>query len=299
MKPLYNIVTSCDNGFAQHASVMLASLFSHHPNCSFQVFILVPVDFSEENALKVVASVNTDSSAIKIIRVADNRVSDLKIDGHVTSATYLRLRMGDLLPATLGRVVYLDSDIIINGNVTELFEVDLLGFPFGAVPDAWVDQAKEVRTKIGLDANARYFNCGVLVIDLPRWIYVKLEERALSYCRSHPDAITYWDQCALNHVVNGKFYLLDEKWNFQSTSSRSGLNSALIVHFTGAVKPWHIMCAHPLKHLYFKYSKKTVWMDFKPHWTHVDSKALIKRALGPTMSRAAAITARKFRSVLR
>jgi lipopolysaccharide biosynthesis glycosyltransferase len=64
-------------------------------------------------------------------------------------------------------VLYLDSDIIIHGDITELFEMDLLGFPFGAVPDALTDKDREIRTKIALDGNAHYFNGGVLLIDLP------------------------------------------------------------------------------------------------------------------------------------
>jgi hypothetical protein len=65
---------------------MLASLFSHHPNCSFQVFILVPIDFFEENLSRVMASFDGDL-AVKIIRMSDDVINGLKIDGHVTSAT--------------------------------------------------------------------------------------------------------------------------------------------------------------------------------------------------------------------
>jgi lipopolysaccharide biosynthesis glycosyltransferase len=292
MRLSYNIVTACDNEFAQHTTVMLASLFSHHPDCSFQVFILVPADFLEETASKVIASFNGNFGALKIIRVSDDVTSDLKIDRHVTGATYLRLRIGELLPAKLDRVLYLDSDIIITGDVTELFEMDLLGFPFGAVPDAVVDGYREVRAKIGLGANAYYFNAGVLLIDLPRWRSLNIGVRAINYCRSNRDAITFWDQCALNHVANGGFYVLDEKWNFQSHSSVDKLPSALIIHFTGELKPWHFMCTHPLKHLYFEFLKQTAWMDFKMRWTY---RELIKRILGPAMSRAALAAARRIR----
>jgi lipopolysaccharide biosynthesis glycosyltransferase len=295
MKPSYNIITTSDNGFAQHTGVMLASLISNNPDCSFQVYILVPVDFSAENVSKIVASFDDNFDAVRFIQVPDDLVNDLKIDGHVTSATYLRLYIGALLPAALGRVLYLDSDIIIRGDITKLFHMDLLGFPFGAVPDPTADADRKIRTKISLDATARYFNGGVLLIDLPRWRSFDIEARAISYCRSNEDAITYWDQCALNHVVNGQFYVLDEKWNFQSKSSARHLRSALIIHFTGAIKPWHPRCEHPLKDLYFEYVKTTPWMNFTLHQTHRD---LIWRMLGPSMYRAAAATFRRIRSGL-
>jgi lipopolysaccharide biosynthesis glycosyltransferase len=300
MKPSYNIVTACDNEYAQHATVMLASLCSRHPHCSFQVFVLVPSDFPDETASKVFASLEGNFCAIKIIRVSDDVTDDLKIDGHVTTATYFRLRIDELLPATLERVLFLDPDMVITGDVTELFSMDLLGFPFAAAPDLFVEvYRKEIRTKIALSANAPYFNAGVLLVDLPRWRSLNIGARAIDYCRSNRDSVTYWDQCALNHVANGRFYLLDEKWNFQTnsvfqTQSAHKLHSASIIHFTGDLKqkPWHFLCTHPLKHLYFESLRTTAWADFKVHWTHRD---LIKRILGPTMSRAAVAAARRIR----
>ena len=297
MKRSYNIVTACDDDFAQHTTVMLASLFSHHQECSFQVFILVPSDFLEETASKIIASFNTNVR-LEIIRVSNDAVSELKVDGHVTKAAYFRLRIGELLPATLKRVLYLDPDIIVTGDVTELFETDLLDFPFGAVPDLFVElYRREIRSKIELSEGAHYFNSGVLLIDLPRWRSLNIGGRAITYCRSNRDAITFWDQCALNHAANGRFYVLDQKWNFQTnsvfqTESSARLHSAKIVHFTGKLKPWHFLCTHPLKHLYFESLKKTAWADFKVHRTHRD---LIKRILGPTMSRAAVAAARRIR----
>jgi lipopolysaccharide biosynthesis glycosyltransferase len=297
MKRSYNIVTACDDAFAQHTTVMLASLLSRHQECSFQVFILVPSDFLEETASKIIASFGANLRP-KIIRVSDEAVSELKVDGHITKAAYFRLRIGELLPATLERVLYLDPDIIITGDVTELFETDLLDFPFGAVPDLFVEvYRREIRAKIELSESADYFNDGVLLIDLPRWRSLNIGARAITYCRLNRDAITFHEQCALNHVANGRFYILDEKWNFQTnsvfqTDSSAQLRSAKIVHFTGELKPWHFLCTHPLKHLYFESLRTTAWTDFKVHWTHRD---LIKRILGPTMSRAAVAAARRIR----
>ena len=283
MKPSYYIVTSCDNGFAQHTSVMLASLFSHHPNHRFQVFVLAPMQFSSENVSKILGSA-TDKSSINVVQAPDDALGELKIDGHITSVTYFRLRIEQLLPAKVKRVLYLDSDIIIRGDISELLDIDLLGFPFGAVPDVLQDKDKRIRAKIGLNPTARYFNAGVLVIDLPRWRADRIGGRAIEYCRTSRDSITWWDQCALNHVVNGQFYILDEKWNAQSDSSKSQLRSAPIIHFTGPFKPWHFRCVHPSKHLYFEFLKKTAWADFKVRWTYRD---LILRVIGPEIPRAA------------
>ena len=117
--------------------------------------------------------------------------------------------MDKLVPASIGRVIYLDSDILINGPLDELWAVDLQNFIIAAVSDPLVSHNKPLRDQIGkrirLAPTSTYFNAGVLVIDLCRWRNARLGERALDFVLDYPDMITFWDQCALNHVVNGQF----------------------------------------------------------------------------------------------
>src|SRR5690606_27709269 len=88
----------------------------------------------------------------------------------VSSMTYARIRLQESLSDSIERVIFLDSDILVLGDLGELARVDLGGQPLGAVPDAHVDDA--LRTGLrpehaGVPRVQRYFNAGVLVIDLP------------------------------------------------------------------------------------------------------------------------------------
>ena len=139
----------------------------------------------------------------------------LKIYGHVSSATYYRLYVPELLPSYIKIALYLHSDILINGCILDLLTTDISGHSVAAVPDALVDRNEEIRLKIGLNEKARYLNAGVLLMNLECWRSEKIGVRALEFCISNPDLITYWDQCALNHIVQGNYSILDKKWNFQ------------------------------------------------------------------------------------
>src|SRR5262249_10796633 len=158
-------------------------------------------------------------------------------------------------------------DIIINDRILDLLNTDISNYVLAAVPDVWVDSNNIIRAKICLKEKARYLNSGVLLLNLERWRTEKIGLRALKFCISNPESITCWDQCALNYIIQGNFYILDKKWNFQvghmritgdykfHSSARTEASSAAIIHFTTHLKPWNFMCMHPMKGLYFKYLK--------------------------------------------
>ena len=235
---------------------------------------------------------------LKFVCVDDSDISRLKVDGHISPATYYRLYVSELLPHNVKKVLYLDSDIIINGNLSDLFNTHISNYSLAAVPDAFVDKNEAVRSKICLKREAHYLNGGVLLLNLERWRSEKIGPRALEFCISNPNSITFWDQCAINHVVQGKFYILDKKWNFQlhhmrrmSTyrfhpKAREDASSAAIIHFTSPYKPWFFLCTHPMKELYFKYLRYTAWHGF----TEIGRtpRNVVKKYLGvyfPSMSR--------------
>jgi lipopolysaccharide biosynthesis glycosyltransferase len=180
----------------------------------------------------------------------------------------------DLLPSNIKIALYLDSDIIINNNILDLLNTDISNYVLAAVTDALVDKNEIVRSKLFLSEKAHYLNAGVLLINVERWRSEKIGSRALQFCISNPESITNLDQCAINYIIQGKFYVLDERWNFQfhsmmrispyrfHPSALKEASSAAIIHFSGGNKPWLFLCEHPMKGLYFNYLKYTVWRDF-------------------------------------
>jgi lipopolysaccharide biosynthesis glycosyltransferase len=219
----------------------------------------------------MIDSLNPWAPELEFVSVSELELSRLKVDGHITCAAYYRLSVGLLLPHNIKTALYLDSDIIINGSILDLLHTDISNYVLAAVPDVWLDRDKIVRAKICLKEEAHYLNSGVLLLNLERWRSEKIGSRALKFCISSPDSITYHDQCALNHIIQGKFYVLDKKWNFQvwdtwgtefHSSARTEASSAPIIHFTTHLKPWNFMYTHPMKYLYFKFLKHTEWRDF-------------------------------------
>jgi lipopolysaccharide biosynthesis glycosyltransferase len=265
-KTTINIVTACDNAYVQHTTIFLKSLFAKNPDIRCRIFVLVPDNFIHHRSLE--RNLGSYWRSVEFLNINRSDTSSFKVSLQVTVATYFRLFLDKLMPADINRVIYMDSDILIAGPLED--------FAVAAAIDAVLDNDLSVRQKIRLASTSHYFNAGVLLIDLIRWRNEKLGERALAFAVEYPELITWWDQCALNHVLNGHFKELTKDWNFQTPYLRRAedgkwsadtlveLNTAKIIHFTGQLKPWYYLADHPMKWLYWEILSKTEWRDYCP-----------------------------------
>ena len=163
--------------------------------------------------------------------------------GHITQAMYYRYLFADLLP---------------------LWQTDLQGRVLGAVRD-W-GEAKSCG-RIGLKSG-RYFNSGVLLMDLVKWRQQKLTQKLFQWLEQVGTTKILWgDQDALNGVIDGDFVELPKKYNcivINNTVLKAEPDD-VIVHYIDYVKPWHIYYFDSSeKELYWEYVKKSLWSDMQP-----------------------------------
>ncbi|MGD0474870.1 MAG: glycosyltransferase family 8 protein [Candidatus Velthaea sp.] len=289
-----SIVTACDDGYAQHAHVLVESMVSNNPDHDFRVFVLVPAGFRYAERLDQLES--HPNCQIRLIEIDPNLVRDLHVSEHIPHAAYFRLLIDDVLPRDLQRVLYFDADIVIAGDVLPLWQIDLDDNIVAAVADATPDEGQERRRRVVLTGGLTYYNSGVMLIDLDRWREEQVTKKALAFCRAHPERLKYWAQCALNYVLAGDVLSLNVIWNFQNShveseavedASSSLLRAARIVHFT-ALKPWFARCRHPLAFLYWEFLKKTPWSDYVPPDRAANAVARRFRRIIPSFGRATA-----------
>jgi lipopolysaccharide biosynthesis glycosyltransferase len=174
---------------------------------------------------------------------------------HLTVETYYRLFLETAFDETVKRVVYLDADLVVLGDLSCLAAIDLGGKTVGAAIDIHVLRWAGGGSALwGKDTNDRpYFNAGVLVIDLDAWRTRQVRQRAIDFLASHQDGILFWDQDALNAVLNDDWKEIDLRWNRTThfwERSREGtlpfsaetiasLRDPFIVHFASPNKPWN------------------------------------------------------------
>ncbi|WP_455655275.1 glycosyltransferase family 8 protein [Phascolarctobacterium sp.] len=184
--------------------------------------------------------------------------------GHITQAMYYRYLFADMLPPEITKIIYMDADIICKGDILPLWQLDLQGKVLAAARDYGEDRSCD---RIGLK-NGRYFNSGVLLMDLTKWRQQKLTQKLFQWLEQVGGTKILWgDQDALNGVIDGEFVELPKIFNcivINNTTLNEKLQ-AVIVHYIDYVKPWHSYYVDSnAKELYWQYVKKSLWSDLKP-----------------------------------
>jgi lipopolysaccharide biosynthesis glycosyltransferase len=269
-------VLFCTNSlFFQHVAVCLTSLLANNADLFFHVVIASRPEekLDEEKLRRSLTQFPNFSLNFHEFAPPIDQVLPLIPDAHYTIDTYTRLWAGEFFPDTVDRVLYLDADMVVVGNVAPLWRTDLEGALLGAVDIPGSDRGV---IQLNISADAGYFNAGMLLIDLKQWRETQALETVLEYITAHPERVLY-DQDALNACFHHCRKRLDYRWNVIWPFYREPLalplsrpeieairRDALIIHFNGSSKPWSYFADHPRTAEYLKYLRMTEWRDFVP-----------------------------------
>jgi lipopolysaccharide biosynthesis glycosyltransferase len=262
-----NIVFASDQIYIEHLAVAIYSLFKCNPTVNFNVYIFnTDIDGASWSRLSELAAQYGQN--LFDIKIVDREIEGLVLNQSVTKATYYRL----FIPEKLGfdKVLYLDSDIVVNGSIEDLYNTNIDQCYVAAVADAVPNPHED----LGMSEGSKYFNCGVMLLNLPKWREDRIKERVIDLIRNKPWVIRFPDQCGINSIVDGRWKELHPKYNaqtiffqvkFEHTRSdlypagqlREGIDNPVIIHYTGKQKPWHLGYKHRFRKLYWRNLRET------------------------------------------
>ena len=270
------VVCSADNGFAMPLAVTLYSALSNYRGSpTLRVYII-------DGGIRAANRGRVDRILERLGAVAEwlepdwQPVRHLPISEQYPASTYLRLLIPTFLPKSLEKAIYLDSDLIVHGNIADLWDVDLdrkalLAAQDKGVPTVGAQFGLANYSELGLDPSAMYFNSGVLVFDLRAWRERALAERVLKYVAAHPNEIWFGEQHALNAILAGDWGALEAKWNQQVWAWEehdAGEYPPGILHFVSTSKPWTPTGAHWTNFLFDRYLKQSGWYSTAEWWKY-------------------------------
>lgn len=280
------LVCAFDDNYAMSAAAMLKSVELNLATYNqIRVFILEGA-LHRINRDRIAGSLDPARVQLVWVPVEEGKIDGLKVDRHVSKATYYRLLIEELLPA-VDRAIYLDSDVIVCGDLGQLWDTPRAGAHLLAAaqvsPDAsTAGSARGLRTykALGLASDAKLFNAGVLLIDLALWRRDSVSDRVIAYLRQYADEVLWWDQDGLNAILASHWQPLDGRWNVMTSLFRyyrSWMESPfnehdyygmtqhpLIVHYNSASKPWQPDYAQPFRDVFYKYLDQTTWRGWRP-----------------------------------
>ena len=256
-----DVVFAGDKNYLQHFAVALTSLLETNSGSVQNIFFvcedpkcLEPLNIHFGRSYGV---------AIQGIVADDRLVASYGTHSHISKATFYRLMLADLLPATIGRVLYLDSDLVVNGSLEEIntrMDADQ-GIRLWAVDHAMPSHQFKHLLPLGF-TGAKYFNAGVLGINLEGWRADGMTEKFLRLLGDTDGKLEWADQDILNLSFDRAWGELPSRFNRMSLHKRDP-ETPTIIHYTGSLKPWQYPSKHPYKRLYWDNLRKTPYRNYK------------------------------------
>lgn len=271
-----NILTCTDSRFVIPTGIMLCSVCKNNSSCNLNIFIIIDNSVTEKQK---------DDVKSELCKFSNVKVEFLKVDvsdiqqylivkfEFFPVSIYYRLFLTDILPKEVDKILYLDGDIIVRHNLSELWETDIDKYAVGAV----VNQSNSSKywERLGYPKENGYFNSGVLLINTKYWREHNLKERFLKYIVENPQKLLYPDQDVLNFILKDEKKLLSVRYNVQEGFFRIereqvdlindeevklAVSDPYIIHYT-YLKPWFRENRHPLCYIYYQYKKQTRWKN--------------------------------------
>jgi lipopolysaccharide biosynthesis glycosyltransferase len=267
------------------AVTVRSALANLKSNRKIALFIL-DGGISKSNKKKIIKSLQSEKLDISWIQIDETQLTNLVLTRHLTTTAYYRLLITKFLPLEFDKAIYLDTDMIVKGNLEELWNIPLEDNYALAVQDdveLYISMSGGLRNyqDVGICPDYKYFNSGLLVINLEKWRSENIGEKVLEYIRQNREYVRN-DQDGLNAILAGKWGEIHPRWNqmpriYDYSSWQESphaediykelLHQPCIIHFTNSPKPWYAglkaECRHPKKDLFFQYLDMTDWSGWR------------------------------------
>jgi len=257
------VVMAADENYAIPMSVTIASLLQNaKKQTKYHIYILVPEEFSDSSRIQLEKfEEKYPGCQIEFIAI-NNFFDDYNISiAHITKVTYYRLLLPALLPEC-AKCIYMDTDVIVNTDLTNYFRTNVDDFYVAGVKaagymyPAWKIKFETERTN--LPTIDQYINAGVVILNLARIRKHNIDKAFLELAKQPLQSM---DQDVLNISCYGNIKILPPKFNLMNKYIRNGektyefneigchvyseydrkqaLNQLTIIHYADKKKPWN------------------------------------------------------------
>ncbi|WP_406851315.1 glycosyltransferase [Herbaspirillum huttiense] len=265
----FHVVFCVDDRYFRCMGATIASILEHNPQRPFTFHVLV-TQVSDDNR-RLFESLTLRPGVRCHVHLLDaglfDRFEQYTRSSYYSSAIFARLVIPDLLKSFTDRVLYLDADILCVGSIDALISLDLDNDIVAVVPDAIATTQRRVAA-LELKHD-RYFNSGMLYINIPRWLEAGISQQTIEAILQQGERYRFPDQDALNVVLDGRARFVDIRWNYlyglvgDLEGNRPALDiapgAASFIHFAGSVKPWGAWCEHDAVKLFEHYHQQSAW----------------------------------------
>ncbi len=164
----------------------------------------------------------------------------------------------NILHEQVSQLLYLDCDIVCDGNIAPLLAIDMADYTIAAVQDKGMNS--DYLTYLGLSKEKKYFNSGVMLINTQAW--VDRDVTAEFFVKIKDKKYTFPDQDCLNVILDNEVYFIEPEFNF-IPKNKSTNKAPVFIHYAGQTKPWSVSIDES------GYNKKYIDMYNRSPWKDV------------------------------
>ena len=286
-----NIVYSSSNAYCKYAGISIISLLENNKDVKEINIYFIGVDLSEDNKEKIRHICEKYGRFIEIID-ANETFEQFKKKYKMKSlrnsySTYSKILLSYLLPK-IEKVISLDADTVVRGDLSGLWDADMNGKLIAGVPDIGVYAKKSfIESPELIDSLDYYINAGVLVVDLKKWRELDLDSYLLDCISLEKETFKCAEQSIINKYLSNYICRIDLKYNCYSTIHNPSVkeiqkvfskkqifkddeidfarNNPIIVHFLGHPyeRPWYKHSFNRFKKEFLHYKSMSVWDNDK------------------------------------
>lgn len=260
------LLVTVDKNYIPPLQVMLTSLYMNNPGEDVELYLL-------HSKLQEKEMEPLEKQCVRLgykffpVKIEDSWFAQAPVTKQYPREMYYRLLAPCLLPQKLHRILYLDPDILVINSLKPLWETDMKGRLFAAAAHTGKTNLANNINQVRLGTTHKYFNSGVLLINLDQGRKEILPEEIFRYAGEHAKELLLPDQDILNAVFGSRTLELDDYlWNYDARNYstyllRSGgvcdmdwvMGNTGILHFCGKTKPWQAGYIHRFGILYKHY----------------------------------------------
>ncbi len=256
---MYILVTINKN----YIDPLMVMLYSYIKNNPYLTTVYVMNTDLEEKDLKKIRDHLDEKLKIVDIKVDDSGLQNAPVSKKFPITMYYRLFAWKYLPKNIDKVLYLDPDIIIKEDITDLYNTNLKENYFAAATHVgfFVKLFNDIRLHIKY--KDIYVNSGVLLMNLKELRKSSISEKEIYiYIHKHKKKLFLPDQDIISALYNSKILKLDTTiYNFtEKMVNKYPLTwveeNTKIIHYCGKNKPWKKTYRGKLNSYYHQYEKE-------------------------------------------
>ncbi len=248
-KKKINILVTLDEHYLPQLNVMLSTLVRYNPDCFFDVYLLhssIP-----EQAFPQTEAVLGSAGRLIPVKAVDAGLENAPTTSRYPEEMYYRIFASRYLPESLDRILYLDPDLVVNGSIASLYQMDMQDYYFAAASHTGALLQKINTLRLDMEDNSPYINSGVMLMNLALLRKEQDFQDVFDFIEKRKNLLMLPDQDIISALYGSRIYALDPfRYNmterlyqlhapFEKSLTLDWIRkNAIIIHYCGRNKPW-------------------------------------------------------------